>query len=110
MSESYDCGSGIGWAINYMLLAGIKDVYDDQIVDSRVSERVRVGYLFWPEIKDLACPRGNVANILKVVVEMATAPLEIGWVSQCAKVGILGIHLQCLCEIFIAGREISLHG
>ncbi len=32
-SQSQDCSSGIWWTINNVLLAGITDVCEDQVVD-----------------------------------------------------------------------------
>ncbi len=42
---------------------------EDEVVQSRANEGMRVRDLSWPKFKDLACPWGNVANNLQVVHE-----------------------------------------
>ena len=55
---------------------------------------MQIRHLLWPEIEDLARPRGDVAHNSEIVnegVEVWTARLEICWVGQFAKVGVLGV-------------------
>ena len=54
--------------------------------------------MFWPKIEDLACPWGDVAHNAEVVdegVAVSASCLQIGWVGQFAKVGVLGIFEKC---------------
>ena len=53
---SQDCGSGIWWAVNNVFLAGITDVCEDQVVEGCTNAWMRVADLFWPKVKDVACP------------------------------------------------------
>ena len=55
-SQSQDCGSGIWWTVNNVFLAGITDVCDDQVVDGCTNAWMRIADLFWPKVKDMACP------------------------------------------------------
>ena len=59
--------------------------------------------MFRPKIEDLACPWGDVAHNAEVFyegVEVSAACLKIKWVSQFAKVGVLGIFKKCFCKVF----------
>jgi hypothetical protein len=64
---------------------------------------VQVGHLFWPKIEDLACPWGDFAHDAEVVyegVKVSASCLKISWVSQFAKVGVLGIFKKCFGKVF----------
>jgi hypothetical protein len=54
--QSQDCGSGIWWTVNNVFLAWITDVCDDQVVDGCANAWMRIADLFWPKVKDMACP------------------------------------------------------
>ncbi len=75
---------------------------------------MRIGHVFGPKIKDLACPWGDVAHDAEVVyedVEVSALCLKIGWVGQFAKVGVLGIFKKCFGKVFIWWiREIGASG
>ena len=47
MSQSQDC--------NNVLLAGITDVCEDQVVDDCTNAWMSIADSFWPKVKDMVC-------------------------------------------------------
>ena len=102
-AKGEDCSSSIWETVDNVFLTGITNMSEDKIVESSANERMRVGDLVWPKIKDLACPRRNVANDPQVVhegIELASSRDKVSWVGKLAKVGISGILQKSLCQIF----------
>ncbi len=54
--QGQDFRPGIWWTVKNVFLAGITDVCDDQVVDGCTNAWMRIADLFWPKLKDMACP------------------------------------------------------
>jgi len=86
-----------------VLLARITDVGEDQVVECCANAWMGVADLLWPEVKDVACPWGDVANNSKVVhkgIELTSSLEKVTWVVQFSKVCGLGVLQERSCEIF----------
>jgi hypothetical protein len=60
-AEGKNSSAKVGWAVNDMFLAGFGHVCEEEIVESSADDGMGIGNFGGPEIKNLACPWGDVA-------------------------------------------------